>query len=134
MFFRFTEQDHVKDNLLAKLLRICTFGKMKLEDFKDLISVDDYKMCQAKMEKSPTWYPLTLDVFVKFLYKVIYLLALVFYFLMFCAFILTHISACFRERSPIRRILLYGYTVRPLPRLLDLLLGFGMLRQKPMID
>ena len=55
LFFRSTEHNHVKDNLLAKLLRIRTFGKMKFEDFKDLISVDDYKMCESKMEKNPTW-------------------------------------------------------------------------------
>ena len=66
LYFRSNEHDHVKDNLPAKLLRIRTFGKMKLEDFKDLISVADYKMCESKMEKNPTLYPLTLDVFVKF--------------------------------------------------------------------
>ena len=101
---------------------------MKLEDFSDLISVVDYKMCESKMDKNPTWYPLTLDVFVKFLYKVIFTTLLLFFpILMFYAFIFTHISVCFRERYPMRRILLHGYTVRPLPRLLDLLLGFGRL-------
>ena len=44
---------------------------MKLEEFKDLISPVDYKICESKMDKNPTWYPVTLDVFVKFLYKVI---------------------------------------------------------------
>jgi hypothetical protein len=67
------EHDHVNDNLPAKLLRIQTFGKMKLEEFKDRISSADYKTCEFKMDKNPTWYPLTLDVFVKFLYKVIFL-------------------------------------------------------------
>jgi hypothetical protein len=66
-----TKHDHVKDNLPAKLLCIRTFGKMKFEEFKDLLSVADYKMCETKMVNGPTWYPLTLDVFVKFLYKVI---------------------------------------------------------------
>ena len=73
--YRSTEHDHVKDNLHTKLLRIWTFGKIKLEEFKDLLSIAVYKMCESKMEKNPTWYPLTLDVFVKFSYKVI----LVFY-------------------------------------------------------
>jgi hypothetical protein len=68
---RSTEHDHIKDNLPAKLLRIRTFGKMKLEEFKDLISPQDYKTCEAKMLKNLTWYPLTLDIFMKFLYKVI---------------------------------------------------------------
>ena len=49
LFFRSTEHDHVKDNLPAKLLRIRTFGKMKLEEFKDLISSGNYKMCESKM-------------------------------------------------------------------------------------
>jgi hypothetical protein len=69
---RSTENDHVKDSLPAKLLCIRTFGKMRLEEFKDLLSVADYKTCESKMKKNPTWYPLTLDVFVKFLYKVIF--------------------------------------------------------------
>ena len=43
---------------------------MKLEEFKDFISVADYKMCESKMDKNPTCYPLKLDNFVKFLYKV----------------------------------------------------------------
>ena len=68
--YRSTEPDHVKDNLPAKLLCIRTFGKMRLEEFKDLLSISDYKMCESKMEKTPTWYPMTLDVFVKFLYNV----------------------------------------------------------------
>jgi hypothetical protein len=69
-FCRSTEHDHMKDNLPAKLLHIRTFGKMKLEDFKDLISPVDYNTCLNKMDKHPTWYSLTLDIFVKFLYKV----------------------------------------------------------------
>lgn len=77
LLFRSTEHNHIKDNIPAKLLRIRIFGKIKLEDFKDLLSVADYKMCEFKMEKNPNWYSLTLDVFVKFLFKVIFLLALI---------------------------------------------------------
>jgi hypothetical protein len=33
----------------------------------DLIFVSNYKICESKVDKNPTWYPLTLDVFVKFL-------------------------------------------------------------------
>ena len=68
--FRSTEHDHVKDNLSAKLVRIRTIEKMKLEGFKDVLSIADYKMCETKMDRNPTWYPLKLDVFVKFLYDV----------------------------------------------------------------
>ena len=82
LFIRTSEHDYVRNNLPAKLLRICTFGKMKLEEFKDLISVPDYKTCKTKMENNPIWYPLTLDVFVKFLYKVISFLSLLHFHLL----------------------------------------------------
>ena len=84
ILFRLTEHDHVKDNLLAKLLRIRTFAKMKLEQFKDLISSPNYKMCESKMDKNPTWYPLTLDVFLKFLYKVIFFIYIYFFHFLPC--------------------------------------------------
>ena len=74
------EHDHVKDNLPAQLLCIRTFGKMKFEEFKDLISIADYRLCESKMEKDPTCYSLTLDMFVKFLYKVILLFILLVYY------------------------------------------------------
>lgn len=74
--FKSIVHNHVKHNIPAKLLRIWTFGKTKLEDFKDLVSVFKNKMCEIKMEK---YYlnSLKLDIFVKFLYKVIFLFALV---------------------------------------------------------
>ena len=78
LFFRSTKHNHVKDNIFAKYLCIRTFGKMKLEEFKNLISVADYKVCASKIKKNPTWYPLTLDIFVKFLYKVIFFYVYVF--------------------------------------------------------
>ena len=53
-FFKSTEHDHIKDNLPVKLFRIRTFGKMKPEEFKDLLSIVDYKMCESKMDKNPT--------------------------------------------------------------------------------
>ena len=45
---RSTEHGHVKDNLPAKLLRIQTFGKMKLEEFKDLISPKTTRLARPK--------------------------------------------------------------------------------------
>jgi hypothetical protein len=68
--YRSTEHDHIKANLPAKLLRIRTFAKMELEEFKNLISAADYKLCEKTREDHPTWYKLTANVFVKFLYKV----------------------------------------------------------------
>ena len=55
---------------------------MKLEEFKDLIFIADYKVYESKIKKNPTWYSFTLDVFFKFLYKVIipFLYAYVYFF------------------------------------------------------
>ena len=55
-------------------------------------------MCESKMEKNPTWNPLTLDVFVKFLYKIICLFAL-FCFLLYvlCNYFYSHLSFFQRE-------------------------------------
>ena len=69
--YRSTEHDHIEDSLPAKLQRMRKFGKLKLPDFKDLITPEDYKICEeVKSTKKTTWYPLTIDVFIKFLYSV----------------------------------------------------------------
>lgn len=70
---RSTENDFVKSSLPAKLQRIRTFGSMKLEAFKDLISEEAYDYCQKEKTRRTTWYSLTVDVFVSFLFKVIIL-------------------------------------------------------------
>ena len=41
-----------------------------MSTFKDLISPTDYKVYEKTKENRPTWYNLTADVFIKFLYKV----------------------------------------------------------------
>lgn len=127
LFLRSTEHDHVKDNLPAKLLRIRTFGKMKLDDFKDLISVADYKTCETKMEKNPTWYPLTLDVFVKFLYKVFFFLSLLHSFPLFPCLYTVLIPLFHREKSQMQPILQQGFIVTILPRTVGRLWKFGRL-------
>jgi len=43
---------------------------LELSAYKDLISPADYKLCEKTKGSRPTWYNLTADVFVKFLYKV----------------------------------------------------------------
>jgi hypothetical protein len=130
IFCRSTEHDHVTDNLPTKLFRIRTFGNMKLKEFKDLLSVADYKMCETKMVNGPTWYPLTLDVFVKFLYKVIGF----HYFPQsllpcLCSFLILFL-VCSRGRYLQQRITQQGCTVRIIPRLGGRLAKFGMPWQK----
>ncbi len=68
--FRSTENDHVKSNLPAKLFRIRSFGVMKLEEFKDLLSPEEYQICLKNKPSNPGWFTLTTKVFIAFLYRV----------------------------------------------------------------
>ena len=68
--FRSTENDHVKSNLPAKLFRIRSFGMMKLEEFKDLLSPEEYDACLKNKPPNSSWFPLTTKVFIAFLYRV----------------------------------------------------------------
>jgi hypothetical protein len=68
---RSRENDHtVKASVPSKLHRVRYFGALELEEFKDLITPEEYVACVNAKKKSSTWYPLTIDVFVSFLYKV----------------------------------------------------------------
>ena len=67
--FRSTEHDHVKTSLPHKIHRIRNIGILKLVEFKDLISSEDYANCLKKKSRT-TWYPLTIDVFAALVYKV----------------------------------------------------------------
>ena len=67
---RSTKNNHVKSNLMSLLQRICTFGNLELKDFKPLITVKKFKIFDDSKSRHKTWYPLTLDVFVTFPFKV----------------------------------------------------------------
>ena len=70
---RSAENDHVKSNLTSLLQRVRTFGSLELKDFKPLLTKKEFKVClESKMLKT-TWYPLTMDVFISFLFRVRYL-------------------------------------------------------------
>jgi hypothetical protein len=66
---RSTENDHVKTNLVHKIHRIRSFGSLKLQEFKNLLSPEDYAKCEKKRPLT-TWYPLNADIFAAFIYKV----------------------------------------------------------------
>lgn len=66
------ENSHVKSNLVHSLYRVSQVGQYPLEYFKDLLSAEDYLKCKNK-KASKAWYPLTTDVFVRFICKVIIL-------------------------------------------------------------
>lgn len=65
------EYEHVKDSFLAKFQLSCKFGKAKPRNYNDFITDKNYKFCkEVKSTGTITWYPLTLDVFIKFLHVV----------------------------------------------------------------
>ncbi len=70
MLFRSTENDHVKSTIPARLRRMRTFGVLPLSAFKDLITKQEFVHCERMKPKSNTWYSLTIDVFISFLFKV----------------------------------------------------------------
>ena len=41
-----------------------------MEEYTKFISAEDIKICETEKSKHETWYSLTLDIFVAFLYKV----------------------------------------------------------------
>ena len=70
---RSAENNHVKSNLTSLLQHVRTFGSLELKDFKPLLTKKEYKAClESKMLKT-TWYPVIMDVFISFLFRVRYL-------------------------------------------------------------
>lgn len=63
------KNNHVKTNLIHKIHHIRSFKTLKLHEFKTLLTHDDYARCEKKCVGN-TWYPLTLDIFARFIYKV----------------------------------------------------------------
>ena len=66
---RSMKSDHVKTNLVHKFHRVQSFGIMKLEEFKDLLTPDQYTKCLKKGGKK-TWFTFTFEFYTQFLYKV----------------------------------------------------------------
>lgn len=60
----------MKTNLWHELDRVNRFGSQTVEYYKPLISEAKYKDCVSKKAKSQTWYPLTGDMMICFLYAV----------------------------------------------------------------
>ena len=60
----------MKASVPSRLQRIQTFESLPLEEYTKLISAEEIKICEIEKSKHETWYSLTLDIFVAFLYKV----------------------------------------------------------------
>ena len=115
LFHRSTKNDHVKSNLTSLLQHICTFGKLELKDFKPLITTKEFKICEDFKSRQKIWYPLTLDVFVSFLFTISFFAFHIFAFFTtaFSALLISSLIV-FRKRSLLGQMRLLRRIKRPL--------------------
>jgi hypothetical protein len=60
----------VKTNIVHTLHRVKAFGSQPLESFKEMLTLDEYRKCESNQQLGKTWFNLTMDVFVSFLFRV----------------------------------------------------------------
>jgi hypothetical protein len=60
----------VKTNIVHTLHRVKAFGSQSLESFKEMLTLDEYRKCESNQQLGKTWFNLTMDVFVSFLFRV----------------------------------------------------------------
>ena len=66
-------------NFVPLLHRMQQVGALSLSSFKGLILEEDIKNCKKWKKKVPTWYSLTINTFISFLYRVSMSSILLFY-------------------------------------------------------
>ena len=60
----------MKTNLVHTLFRVQKYGLMSIDQFNDILSPADLKICKKSQKK--TWYSLPLNVFTNFIFQVIF--------------------------------------------------------------
>jgi hypothetical protein len=60
----------VKTNIVHTLFNVQKYGLMSIDQFNDLLSPADLKICKKSQKK--IWYSLPLNVFTNFTFQVIY--------------------------------------------------------------
>ena len=60
----------MKTNIVRTLHQVKGFGSQPLDSFKDMLTPDEYCKCEANPQLGKTWYNLTTDVFISFLFRV----------------------------------------------------------------
>ena len=85
--FSHIEHSYVKTKLVHKLYRVQAIGSLRIENFKNLLTPDQYKKCITKI--IATWYSLTRNLFLDYLYNVsfISLFTLFIFFIIFLVLI-----------------------------------------------
>ena len=59
----------MKTNIVYTLHRVKAIGCQPLESVKDMLTVDEYRKCESNPQLGKTWYNLTTDVFISFLFR-----------------------------------------------------------------
>jgi hypothetical protein len=72
---RSNEHSHVKTNMVHTLHRVKGMGSQPIQSLKDILTTEEYKKCASSPYIEKTWYKMTLDVFVAFLFRAIFLLS-----------------------------------------------------------
>jgi hypothetical protein len=60
----------VKTNIVHTLHCVKAFGSQPLESFKEMLTPNEYRKCESNQQLGKTWFNLTTDVFVSFLFWV----------------------------------------------------------------
>jgi hypothetical protein len=60
----------VKTNIVHTLHRVKAFGGQSLENFKEMLTPDEYRKCESNLQLGKTLFNLTTDVFISFLFWV----------------------------------------------------------------
>jgi hypothetical protein len=61
--------------MVHTLHRVKGVGSLTLESLKDMLTEEEYRKCVMSPHIERTWYKMTTDVFVSFLFRVIFLLS-----------------------------------------------------------
>ena len=88
MTFRQTEFSHVKTNLVHQLYQVRKFGSMPLSYFSELLSPEEMERCRNSVKRG--WTNLQQDVFTSLMFRVIFLLSLL--YCIFCSRECVHFS------------------------------------------
>ena len=88
MTFRQTEYSHVKTNLVHQLYLVRKFGSMPLSYFSELLSPEEMERCRNSVKRG--WTNLQQDVFTSLMFRVIFLLSLL--YCIFCSRECVHFS------------------------------------------
>jgi hypothetical protein len=72
--YRSTEHSHVRTNMVHTFHQVKAVGSQPLESFKDLLTEEEFRKCANNPHLGKAWFKLTSNVFVLYLFRVIFIL------------------------------------------------------------